>query len=163
MNNKINVNPVNSQFNCQLTIEKNELLFQYLLKDAIQKEIKLPAGYEFISSKFFLHPIPTDAETDYAINYIEDELMSNRELLQHNEKLYSADERLMTIFFKNELPNDSLSRQTVEDLFNRYARVIMGAPLSSIKVEITAEDFAILLLLREIMHHLNFDSINFQL
>ena len=162
MKSEVKVSSVENQFICHLTIKKEELLFQYFQDDTIQKEIKLPAGYEFIWSKFFQHPIPTDAEIDYAINYIEDALMSNKELLNHNKEIYSGDKKLIAVFQKNELTNDFLSRLAVEDLFNRYARVIMGAPLSSIKAEITAEDCAILLILREIMHHLNFDTIRFK-
>ncbi len=143
-----------------LSFEKDELQFQYFQDNELQKEIRLPAGYGLVADKFFHQPIPTDAETDYAINYIEDELMSNSELTQNNEVLLTADENLIELFRKNELNENVYTRQAVEDLFSSYARVIMGAPTFYLKAEITATDFAILLVLREIMHHLNFDSIN---
>jgi len=142
-----------------LSFEEDKLQFQYFQDNELQKEIKLPAGYGLVAGKFFHHPIPTDAETDYAINYIEDELMSNSELTQHDEKLFTADENLIELFRKNELYENVYTRQEVEDLFSSYARVIMGAPSFYLKAEITAKDFSILLVLREIMHHLDFDSI----
>ena len=80
-------------------------------------------------------------------------------ILNTNEQLVSSEKLLIELFRKNELPADSYSRQSVEDLFSRYARVIMGAPASELNAPITRTNFAILLLLREIMHHFGFETI----
>ena len=143
-----------------LHIGSETATFQRRENNTVTQEIKLETGYRYLVDKFFKQEIPTDAETDYAINYIEDQLMSDRNLLHTNEQLVSSDKLLIELFRKNELLADSYSRQNVEDLFSRYARVIMGAPASELNTPITRTDFAILLLLREIMHHLGFETIN---
>ena len=125
----------------------------------LNKEIILPAGYQYLVERFFKHDIPTDSETEYAINYIEDELMSNTELQNNQENLYSADKKLINIFHKNGIEAHYQSRKSIEDLFSQYARVIIGASASELQTNITREDFATVLVLREIMHHLDFEAL----
>jgi hypothetical protein len=86
--------------------------------------------------------------------------MSNKELQNRDETLISKDQALVAVFHKNGRENGIYYRKNAEELFSQYARVITGAPGSGINTVITREDFAIVLLLREIMHHLRFDSIN---
>lgn len=143
-----------------LHIGSETATFQRRENNTLTQEITLETGYRYLVDKFFKQEIPGDAETDYAINYIEDQLMSDRNLLHTNEQLVSSDKLLIELFRKNELRADSYSRQNVEELFSRYARVIMGAPASELNATITRTDFAILLLLREIMHHLGFKTIS---
>ncbi len=118
-------------------------------------EVQTDLGYAAIAKRFFKNEIPTEAETEYAINFIEDTLMANKSLPQHFETLYWADEVLQEIFERNELQQTIVSRQNVEDLFTVYARVVMGAPGSFMNVEVTAEGFARLLIVRELLHHLD--------
>ena len=143
-----------------LNIDKTVLRFQYVVNHSLQKEIILKAGYQTIAERFFMHSIPTEAETEYAINYIEDELMSSKELHNQGETLISSDQHLTKLFRKNDLEKSTYSRQDVEDLFSQYTYVVMGR-LSSVKRStVTREDFATILLLREITHHLDFGAIN---
>lgn len=143
-----------------LAIEKEILRFQFLVNHSLQKEITLEAGYQTIANRFFQQDIPTEAETEYAINYIEDELMSSKDLLNRNETLVSSDQHLAEVFHKNGFTQSTFSRREVENLFTQYAYVVMGR-LSSVKRSaITREDFATLLLLREITHHLDFEAID---
>ncbi len=143
-----------------LNIDKQSLSFEYKKEDALQKVIELPLGYEAISSKFFKSSMLTEAETEYAINYIEDHLMSNKEFINHQETLESKSKSIADVLSKNGLLQGEHSRKTIEDLFNNYARIVMGTPSTLMDIEITKDDFATLLVLREVMHHLNFESIS---
>ncbi len=152
--------PLNSDFNLQLG--ESGVTFRYNNASKLPGISTLPLGYQMIAKQFFKKEIPTDSETDYAINYIEDELMLHPELKGGKQSLLTTDDMLKAIFVKNKLTADTFSRQRVEDLFTDYARVAMGTPASFMDVEVTREDFAALLVLREIMHHLDFEQIKFE-
>lgn len=150
-----------SEYNVQLEMETEWLKFQFIKDTEVKQEIALRVGYRLITNRFFKHEIPTFDETDYAINYIEDALMSDKTLLQSNKELITSDDKIITLFRKNKISGYAITRRSVEDLFSQYARVVMGAPVSTLEAGITAEDFAILLILREIMHHLDFEVLKF--
>ncbi len=143
-----------------LNIDKLTLSFEYKIEDSVQKAFELPLGYEFIASKYFKSTMPTEADTEYAINFIEDHLMSNKEFINHQETLESKSKSIADVLSKNGLLQGKQSRKTIEDLFNNYARIVMGTPSTLMDIEITKEDFATLLVLREVMHHLNFESLS---
>lgn len=143
-----------------LSIEKEVLRFQFLVNHSLQKEIALKAGYQTIADRFFRQDISTEAETEYAINYIEDELMSCKDLLNRKEILVSSDEHLAEVFRKNDFTQSKYSRHEVESLFSQYASIITGRPSSLNRQTVTREDFATILLLREITHHLGFEAID---
>lgn len=143
-----------------LRLEKEELVFEFYEEKELRNEIRLKAGYAFLTQRFFHHEIPTESEIEYAINTIEDELMSRlNELRNQNEKLVCADEQLADIFIRNDEVKDSYSRQNIEALFTRYAYVSMGQPLAVSQLSVKPYDFALLLLLREIVHHLDFEEV----
>ncbi|MFB6341915.1 hypothetical protein ACE1ET_09335 [Saccharicrinis sp. FJH62] len=144
-----------------LMMENEVLRFQIFQNNVLNQEVVLKAGYEFISGKFFRHDIPTYDETDYAINHIEDQLMTHKSRIQSSRELCTSDEELKNVFRKNDLNENSYSRESIEKLFSSYARVIMGAPISELKAGVTQKDYAIVLVLREIMHHLDFEYLNF--
>ncbi|MFB6318613.1 hypothetical protein [Saccharicrinis sp. FJH54] len=152
---------VSNEMKSFLILDREILSFQKLRDDVVAQEIHIKAGYEFISGKFFRHDIPTYDETDYAINHIEDQLMIHKSRIQSSRVLYTSDEALKNVFRKNDLYENSYSRESIENLFSSYARVIMGAPISELKEGIAKKDYAIVLLLREIMHHLDFEFLNF--
>lgn len=140
-----------------LHISEEFLTFQYRKDGTVRKEIRLHAGYKRIAHSYFKRSIPTEAETERAINYIEDTLEGNKELLEPNKTLLTHDQKLIKIFRKNEFLEDVHSRQSVENLFSTYAKVIMGGYSSLQRSDFTNEDFATVLVLREIMHHLKYD------
>lgn len=143
-----------------LRMEKEWLVFEFYEGKNLRNEIRLKTGYETIVQRFFKRSIPTESEIEYTINYIEDELMSRlKELQNRNEKLVCADKMLADIFKRNYELKNSYSRRNIEDLFTRYAYISMGQPLASSRLTVRANDFAILLLLREILHHLDFKKL----
>jgi hypothetical protein len=152
-----NENPLSIRI---LSIEKEILRFEYLKERTLTNEIVLKAGYEYISSTFYKHEIPTESEIEYAINHIEDELMSSKELLNNNEKLVCTDMLLIELLRKNGELKETYTSRNIEDIFSKYANLSMGEPLARSGLSTTKDDFAIILALREIMHHLKFKEIS---
>lgn len=144
-----------------LTIGAEVVTFDFFAENGIQSTITLPIGSEQMVRKYLKHEIPTEAETEYAINYIEDELMSKKELKNQGEVLVYNDPDVHEILQKNGMEGNSISRKTIESIFTEYAYIVMGRPASLGITEFNALDFATLLLLREITHHLNFEEIKF--
>ena len=157
MNNQMDIT---TRDRCWLIMEEEWLRFQFQQEKEITNEVTLPLGYKLLVTKFFKQDIPTEAETEYAINYIEDELMSNKTLRNELKELYIPDKRILEVFQKNGSSDYSYSRQRVEDLFSRYAYTIMGGAITETQSAITREDFSTILILREILHHLNFETIH---
>jgi hypothetical protein len=143
-----------------VSIGKEELRFLYLDGEKQSKEVLLKAGYEYISKTFYKHDIPTEAEVEYAINFIEDELMSEKSLLNNNERFLCLDQAVLEILQKNNESKELYSSRDIENIFSGYARLSMGEPISRSGLQTTREDFAIILILREIMHHLKFKEIH---
>ncbi|MCK3685093.1 hypothetical protein [Maribellus sp. YY47] len=145
----------------QIKFENEVLSFQLINATQAERRITLNLGYRTVAETFFKHLIPNEAEIDHAINFIEDEIMRHNELFEANDTLFTSDNKVVGIFSKNGLSDLHYSRQTTEDLFSSYARVIMGAPASLLNAEITRDDVAIILILREVMHHLGFTELTF--
>ena len=143
-----------------VSIEKEILRFQYIKERKLTKEIVLKAGYDYISSTFYKHEIPTESEIEYAINHIEDELMSSKELINNDEKLVCTDKLLIELLRKNGEFYETYTSRNIEDIFSKYSNLSMGEPLSRSGLSTTKNDFAIILVLREIMHHLKFKGIS---
>lgn len=143
----------------QLQIGQDYIQFDFIRNDIVEKDMKLKIGYEFIIQKFFRHDVPNEAEIEYTINYIEDELMSDKGLLNVEDELTTKDTAILDLFRKNGMNESKYDRQRVEDLFNQYAYIIMGASPVISGIDINKKDIAIILVLREVMHHLNFNSI----
>ena len=107
--------------------------------------------------------IPNEAEVENAINFIEDEIMSQKELVNQGENLVNSNQLLIDVFDIHEKGVHECSRKTVEELFTQYALLSMGNIPFQTHLEISHEKYAILLVLREIVHHLKFDAIQFVL
>ncbi len=140
-----------------LGVEKDALRFQFYNCGNLTKELLLKAGYQFITDSFFKGDLPTEAQTEYAINYIEDALMSNKELINDNSLLVSAAPILRNAFHENELKEGLYTRAEIEDIFSNSAYTIRNSRLAPDAGPFNKESFAAILLLREIVHHLNFE------
>ncbi len=121
----------------------------------------LNIGYVLIANTFFKHPIPTEAETEYAINHIEDVLMSSTDWKGSGDILNMDNAAVKEVFRKNGLADYYFSREAIEQLFSQHAYIVMGRPASQGTADFLPTDFALLLLLREITHHLNYRGIRF--
>ncbi len=98
-----------------------------------------------------------------AIMQVEDELFRIRHSILEGSTLSTTDASVRTIARiagVPEQPNLALTRDLVEQAFNRLAAIVQGRPVSQDSIPTTAEFSATLLILREFMHHLNFASID---
>lgn len=146
---------------CVLLIEKETLTFDFQNSEQQNDEVVLKAGYQHISDTYLKGHIPSEAEVEYAINYIEDELMSNKLLINTNEELIVKSQIAKGVFQKYITFSKTLSRDEIERLFNRLARAVVSKDSSDF-LTLNSLDFAIVLLLREITHHLKFSQITFE-
>ena len=140
-------------------ITNETILFHYIQNQTLTKTMKLNIGIQTIMSKYFTKEVPTEAEVEYAINAIEDELMSSKDLVGSNERLYTNDGFIIEIVKASEKTITNVSRQVIEEIFTKYALVSMGRSPIYDDIKMNKEKYAGLLILREILHHLNFTDL----
>ena len=108
------------------------------------------------------HVPPTAGELESAIMQIEDDLMPIlRSLPNHTQLVTFAPEfwEVVTAAGLGGSPEVNLDIATVEMLFNRLADVAYGVPAARLGIPTTRTFAAILLVLREVLHHGGFGSI----
>lgn len=143
----------------RLTLGTEQVIFGFSNPTIYCGKINLKIGYSYISGKYYKHEIPTPAEIEYSINDIEDNLMSTKLLVSHDEILICTDQPLIDLLRKSERTQGIYTSRNIEDLFGLYANLSMGEPAQRYNLATTRDDFAITLLLREIMHHLKFKAV----
>ena len=122
----------------------------------------LEMGARRTSIDFFKHNPPSPLEIETAIMVIEDEVTRAREAALGGAALYSIDELVVEMARLAGGPDalmDTLTLEQVERLFNQLAARSEGRPASQVDVPDDPRFAATLLILREFMHHLHFDSI----
>lgn len=143
-----------------MKFEEESLLFRFSNdRSSTQTEISLPLGYAYVSKRFFKKEMPTESEVEYAINYIEDQLMSNKALIKNDEALIYSDNTLAKLLAKHTDEKKVYSREEYEKLFNHFAYMITGDNFMKQNFNLTNDEFAIMLVLREVLHHLKFTEI----
>jgi len=98
-----------------------------------------------------------------AIMLVEDELFHIRHAMVKGSTLSTTDASVRLIAPIAGVPDQSyltLTRELVEQTFNRLAAIVQGRPASLDSLPTNAEFCATLLILREFMHHLDFASID---
>ena len=122
----------------------------------------LAIGFQQSGSDYFKHNPPTPAEMEHAIMTVEDELFRIRTLIVRESILVTTDASIRAIALiagvtdRREL---TLSRDLVEQTFDRLAAIVQGRPMSQDTIPTDPQFSATLLILREFMHHLHFSSI----
>jgi hypothetical protein len=122
-------------------------------------------GTEKTTRDFFNLFPPTPVQIENAINFVEDEVMPLHKVLTQDSRIYSTDERIREIFlyagFEKKQDELILSRVNMERVFSRLAAIITGLPASQDILPASTTFAATLLILREMMHHLEFMEISF--
>lgn len=117
-------------------------------------------GINSLVSRFFKHEIPTEADIEYAITEIEDQIESRKELVHEgDETLICRDSFLFEAFGLDSSTDVSLSIQDVEDEFTKYALLSMGQSPVLAQVTMNHEKYMTILIVREILNHLKFSEI----
>lgn len=127
------------------------------------KVLMLAIGSQRTAAEFFLHTPPTPGEIENAIVRVEDEVTRAREMIAGYPTLVTTDASIREIAHiagghagsALQLPVDA-----VEQVFALLASHSLGRPASSAGIPGSPVFAAMLLILREFMHHLNFSSIS---
>lgn len=139
-----------------LKIDSESMKFIYIKNGKLENELLLNIGVDKIVRSFFKNEIPNEGEIENAINYIEDILMSLKELRNNNEELYCVD----LLAWKILGDKMEFSRQEIEEIFTKYAIQSLGQISSHSTIKMNHKKYAVILIIREIMHHLNFEKLN---
>ena len=124
--------------------------------------LSLDLGVQRLSEDFFRHQPPTPAELENAIMLVEDQVARVRSLQDEKSLLISYYPALRDIAVASGLNGPAPLRLTcdaVEQCFERLAMISLGRPAAADSMPKSAEFAATLLILREWMHHLQFDAI----
>jgi hypothetical protein len=124
--------------------------------------VEVAVGLQKLVREILLHSPPTPAELETAIAVIEDEVMTAGRSLPTGAILETRDASLwgLVSLIDPKAQNESLvSLDEVEQLFDLLAALAMGRPATIAGIPIDPYFAAALILLREMMHHLNFKNI----
>ena len=125
--------------------------------------LALSIGMEKTGREFFHHAPPTPEEVENAINVVEDEIERAHKSTGQGSILCTTDNSVREISHLASVPDQpemTLSREALELLFTRLAALSMGRPAVKDNLRVDASFSAALLILREVMFHLGFTSIN---
>lgn len=124
-------------------------------------DVVLAVGVQTISKDFFRHEPPSAFDMERAIDAIEDALTSSR--LPHAERgeLVTSEPLLQAWASSGHPPgtDTQLSLDEVEAIFQRLASASLGHPGALIGLPQGRAAAAAMLILRECMHHLGFNSV----
>lgn len=137
-----------------LKIEEDTLRFSFLEKGKLKKEIKIPAGSDYVCKRYFKGDVPQDDEVEISIYYVEEMALSHKTLMNESESLVCDHMLLPEIFGKK--PGEMILFSEIEEVNLDYFDYIAGVPASVLHLEFSKEKFTIVLILRAIMHVLKF-------
>jgi len=141
--------------------DENYLNFFKYSNDKLIKLNKLHIEWSYIIDKFIKSDIPSEAEIESSINYIEDALMDDLSLVNSNDlNLYTDDDELKNILVVDEKKLE-FTKDDIEREFTKYALLSMGRSPVLSDVEMDQKKYIALLVVREILNHLKFSSIRF--
>lgn len=136
------------------------------LKDVenLSEAMPLNLGSQLISDRFFSKFPPSYDEIDQAINYTEEELEKIKHLFDGVSTIYTTDSmsvQIAQLAFNTTIEENliSVARIELENVFSRLADIVKGLPPSQDVLPDNNEFAAYLVVLREVMHHLNFDKL----
>ncbi|MEO5672698.1 MAG: hypothetical protein ABIR26_18580 [Ramlibacter sp.] len=123
-------------------------------------------GFRGTAAAYFLHSPPTPGEMERAIEAVEDVVMPLHLLVSPADgPLVTSDASIGHIAQLAGVAGGAemkLGLGELERVFNRLASVVVGSPAASAGIPEGPDFAATLLILRECLHHLDFDSITFR-
>lgn len=145
-----------------LHIGKEQTVIAFGTDPEPEAVLVLSIGSNKTAVDFFKHTPPTPGEMETAIMVVEDEVIRTGKLLTGHPTLFTRDasiRELALIAGVSDQPEMILSLEAVERTFDLLASLVLGRPASSAGIPTNLTFTATLLILREFMHHLKFDSI----
>ena len=130
--------------------------------DRADAVLVLAIGAKRTAADFFKHTPPTPDELETAIMVVEDEVNRARKMVAGHATLLTTDATIRDIALIAGVPAQGgmvLPVEAVERVFDLLAAFSLGRPASSAGIPADPAFAATLLILRELMHHLQFASI----
>ena len=124
-----------------------------------QKVQDLRLGTGLLAAQCFRHAPPTAIETEQAIDTVEDAIMPLAPLHEGYANLYNHDTLTMHIAEIAGATDGFMSINQLERVFERFAAIALGRPTTQDVIPKSAAFAAQLIILREVMHHLDFNGI----
>jgi len=127
------------------------------LGDAPDHVLTLALGSTRTAATFLRHDLPTPGELESAIDTVEDEVLRARTVPSHHAVLVTTDATLhqfADIAGQPAAGGRALALDAVESMFRRLASASLGNPGALRGMPSGREAAAVLLILREFMHHL---------
>ena len=130
--------------------------YHTMLSDGAAPEVVVPVGARGLAEELFRHDPPTPYEIEQAIDRVEDALAATG--LKHAVRgdLLTRDPQLHTLLGLR-AQGDRVTRDEVELGFQRLASVALGHP--GLCDGLPSPAAAVLLILRECMHHLGYAGV----
>jgi len=123
----------------------------------------LPLGLQVIADRYFPAGRLSVLMIEHAIAEVEDIVMPWHGKLPSAASLLTDDAEVAELARWAGMPDKTgqwlLTTEAVEQMFNRWAALAQGRPASQDRLPTTGRFSATLLVLREWLHHLNFDGI----
>lgn len=126
--------------------------------------LTMAIGAQRTAREFFKRTVPSPLELENAITTVEDEVMRARALVRARPRLYTTDPSIRTIAVLSGVTEGAameLSIDALERTFDRLTSVALGRPASHEGLPDDKAFAATLLILRELMHHLQFAAIHY--
>ncbi len=123
----------------------------------------LALGARSLAEAFFRHDPPTALSLEHAIAAVEDEIMRPRALPSGDSTWATRDDALRALADAAGLAGSGvrvLTREVVEQMFQRLASASLGTPSALLGMPAGREAAAVLLILRELMQHRGIASIS---
>ena len=127
-----------------------------------EESVRLPVGERRLCREHLRHAPPTPYELEMAIATIEDAIMAAMPRLRQLAALTIADAGMAEIVDATGVTGEGavvLGLDDVERTYRRLADVAQGMPASRAGIPEDSAFAARLLILRELMHHLGYDSL----
>ena len=129
-----------------------------VLSDGVSTHVALRVAAINIATHLFLHDPPTPGEIEQAIDLVEDALAATG--LKQTARGDLVIENPM-FFEQLGLPDEieKMTREQVEERFQRLASISLGRPRTHVDPPTKPMAAALLLILRECMHHLGYGAL----
>lgn len=127
-----------------------------------EKLLSAGIGVGAIEARYFRGAVPRDADIELAIAEVEDAVMPLLRDIPSGCRLLTADRHVRDLAAyadTTDAESEELGIDAVEQLFNRWVARVLGRPASQDPLPMSGAFAATLLMLREVLHHLRFQSI----
>lgn len=117
-------------------------------------------GFQMVAS-WFNHTPPNSLDIEYVIQLVEDALMPLKAHLLGISKVLSNDVMLLSLCQRLETHDYTISKERIEEYFEEVC-FALNRPQAWARLQMTQQEIAYLLVLREAVHHLDLPSFQYQ-